>query len=41
MFAECTETRPDGIYSIHSMVPEGYVWEKGIVSVDEEEGPGV
>ena len=43
MFAECTETRPDGVYSIHSMVPEGFVWEKGTVSVamDEEDGPGV
>ena len=41
MFAECTETRSDGVYSIHPMATEGVVWEKGILSIDEEEGPGI
>ena len=41
VFAECTETRSDGIYSIYSMVPEGFAWEKGVVPIDEEGGPRV
>lgn len=41
MFAECTEARSDGVYSIHPMIPEGFVWEKEIVTIHEEEGPRV